>query len=252
MQKSANYIQQNKAAFFDWLVFAISLSLGFIFPTLKDFALSPWFSYWMIVAFILYVIGAWLKHLPISYRLLHTGNEISNVPLLLFLLIGHWLIFFIVLIFSETAFRKITGLPFNNKKDSLGGFGLFLDIIGALFITWLVFRSKKKINKTIRYSPGFLFRRELIADILLLIAVSIFSFAFWEKGIIALLTYRPATTPGDIWYLFVSLSICYVFFYLPLRYLFLIEDHFSRQTWRRLLLIFGLLLLRTLFELIKI
>jgi len=46
---------------------------------------------------------------------------------------------------------------------------------------------------------------------------------------------------------FLILAICFVLFYLPLRYLFLVEDHSSRQTWQRFFLIFGFLAIRFLF-----
>lgn len=252
MQKQADYIQQNKAALFDWLVFGISFSMGFIFPTFSNFAYSKGFPFWMLSATLLYTAGAWLKHRPICYRLMRSGKSVSPVPLLLFLLIGHWMIFLTVIILSSPAIRIIIGLPPVTKESPVSGLFTFLSVVIALIITWLVFRTKKKIKKPVSYSPGYLYRRELVADVFLLTAVSILSFAFWEKGVIALLTRKPASTIGDVWFLFVFLSICYVLFYLPLRYLFLIEDHFSRQTWRRLLLIFGLLLLRSLLELLKI
>ena len=102
------------------------------------------------------------------------------------------------------------------------------------------------------FSAKYLFRRELVADIFLLAAVSILSFVFWEKGIISLLSHRKTASVGDVWFLFVFLAIAYIIFYLPLRYLFLVEDHFSRKTWRRMLLIFAFLLIKSLFEMLKI
>lgn len=49
---------------------------------------------------------------------------------------------------------------------------------------------------------------------------------------------------------FLFLGIFFIFFYLPLRYLFLVEDHGSRQTWQRFLIIFGFLAIRFLFILL--
>jgi hypothetical protein len=60
MRTTKDYIQKNNTALFDWLVFAISFSLGFIFPGLKAFASSPSFSFWMLAALLLYISGAWL------------------------------------------------------------------------------------------------------------------------------------------------------------------------------------------------
>jgi hypothetical protein len=45
--------------------------------------------------------------------------------------------------------------------------------------------------------------------------------------------------------LFIFLSFAFMLFYLPLRYLYLIEDD-SNKAWRRLLLIFMFILIRAL------
>ena len=252
MSNSKDYIQKNKAAFFDWLVFSTSFCLGFIFPSLKDFVISPWFSYWMLSALLLYTSGVWLKHLPLYYRIIKAGHSQKKIPYVLFLIIGHLLILLTVTIFAESAVRKILDLPSVSEKNIDAGSFIFGNILTASFITWLVFRTGSKIKSVVRLSEKYLFRRELIADILLIAGVAILSFAFWEKGIIALIANKPATTIGDVWFLFIFLAIAYMLFYLPLRYLFLIEDHFSRNTWKRMLFIFALLLLKSLFEMIRI
>jgi hypothetical protein len=252
MSRAQNYIHQNKSSLFDWLVFGISLLLGFIFPTLSAFVSSPIFSYCMLASVVLYTAGAWLKHLPLSYRLMRLGKPPEPVPMLLFLLVGHWLIFYGVLLFSEPAFRKIFGMSIVTAESQLNGYMMTACIFLAVYITWLVYRSKRSSKKQRSYSPGFLFRRELVADIFLITSISILSFASWEKGVMAALTHKQTRSISDIWGLFVMLSVAYILFYLPLRYLYLIEDHFSRQTWRRLLLIFGLVLIRTLFEMLSL
>lgn len=205
MQKKANYIQQNKAAFFSLAGFWHQFLSWIYLSNVKEFVVSPWASYLLLTACLFYIIGAWLKHLPISYRLIQNEKSFEQIPLLIFLIIGHWLIFFIVMIFAQSAFRSITGLsrPVTEGQDE--GLTFFINIIGAVAITWLVFRSKKKKNKPGIYSAGYLFRRELVADILLLFAVSILSFAFWEKGIIALLTYKTVVSP-------VIFRSCFFFF----------------------------------------
>lgn len=246
------YIRGNNTALFDWLVLGVSFLLGFAFPSLLDFVSSPYFSYWMLAALVLYAAGVWLKQLPLYYRINRSGNSPETVPLTLFLVIGHWIIFLVVFIFAETAIRKILGIPPENVKDAAKGTFMFSSMIVATFITYLVFRSPAKMKKRVGLSAQYLFRRELIADIFLLTAVSILSFVFWEKGIIKLLTYKPTASVGDVWFLFIFLAIAYILFYLPLRYLFLVEDHFSRKTWRRMLLIFAFLLIKSLLEMLKI
>lgn len=250
MQQKLKY-HQSRTAIFDWLVFIISLSLGFIFPTLNHFADSPQFAYWMLAALLFYTLGAWLKHQPVYYRLLNSGKQIEKMPALLFIILGHWLIFMMVEQFAEPAIRTIFDLPPVNPKRTEGEVVLVSGLV-ATFVTWLVFRSARKSITKKKLSSTYLFRREVIADILLVGSISILSFLFWEKGVMAFLSSKPTVTINDIWLSFGMLCIAYVLFYLPLRYLFLIEDYSSRQTWIRLSLIFGLLMVKVLFELLNI
>ena len=245
-------IQQNKAATFDWLVFAISFSLGFVFPSLRELIISPLFSYLMLAALVLYILGSWLKHFPLYYRLITTGDENKRVPYTLFLIVGHFVLMIIVIIFSMRAAENIIGIKPGTRKEASGGWIVFISMIGAFIFTWLVFRNKSKLKTRKVFSPAMLFRRELAGDICLVTAVSMFSFVFWEKGVIAMLSSRHNTSLSDIWFLFVFLALGYMLCYLPLRYLFLVEDHFSNKTWKRMLLIFGLLLLKALFEMLNV
>ncbi len=242
---------QSRTAIFDWLFFIISLSLGFIFPTVKQFAASSQFAYWMLAALLFYTLGVWLKHQPVYYRLLTSGRQIAKMPAILFIILGHWIIFMMVEQFSEPAIRAIFDLPAINTKRTDGEVVLVSGLV-ATFVTWLVFRSARKSITKKKLSSTYLFRRELMADIFLVGSISILSFLFWEKGVMAFLISKPATSVKDIWLSFAILSISFILFYLPLRYLFLIEDYSNRQTWKRLLLIFGLLLLKALFEMLHI
>ena len=167
MKRSYQYIQQNKPALFDWLIFSISLSLGFIFPSLREFVISPAFSYWMLAAVLLYTTGAWLKHPPLYYRIIRSGKPRKAIPLLFILIAGHWLIFMTVVYFSETAVRKILHLPKITLENASNGWSVFITIIMASFITWLVFRNRKTIKEITHFSATNLFRRELVADIFL-------------------------------------------------------------------------------------
>lgn len=252
MQPINKYTRENKAAFFDWLVFGISFSLGFIFASLKDFLTSPGFSLWMLTALLLYAIGAALKHLPLRYRMSRSGMSVKKMPTLVFLVIGHFCIFFVVIFFSIPALKKMFTSGAALVKRTSGNPDILVSLLVAIFITWLVFRPKSEIIEKITLSSKSLFIMELMADLFLVVAVSILSFAFWEKGVFALLTRKPVSNIGDVWFMFVFLSMAYILFYLPLRYLFLIDDHNHGGTWKRLLLIFGLLLLKSLFEILKI
>lgn len=244
-----NEIKQNKPAIFDWLVFLFSMSMGFVFPSLGGFVNTPAFSRWMFVALLLYVAGLCLKHRPLYYRLAKAGNPNPSVPFLLLLLIGHWMIFLFVWMFAEDAFRQWTGLqqlPIGNTS----GYSVAASILGAIFITWLAFRPAGKNRKAL--PENYLLRRELAADLLLISGVAMLSFVFWEKSMMAMMARMPINGVGDVIVLFVFLCVAYVLFYLPLRYLYLIEDHFSKAAWKRLSLIFLLIMIRALFSALQV
>ena len=246
MQILWNDIKKNRPAIFDWLVFTISLSLGFIFPSLKEIAAFTPFSAWMLACLVLYVAGVLLKRRPLYYRLAMYGSTQKEIPYAFFLIVGHWVIMLFLVIFSEEAFRKLTGLPMINKEDAASGLSVFTSIVTAAFITWLVFKKGNKKAKPI--SEANLFYRELIADILLISTVAMLSFVFWEKTILVAIQHMPINGIGDAIMLFIFLSFAYMLFYLPLRYLYLIDGQADGFAWKRLLLIFLLILIRGLFE----
>lgn len=250
MEKFQHYIQHHRAAIFDWSVITISFLLGFIFPTIKDFAGSGGFHYWMLAALLSYSAGAALKHLPLCYRL-HVAGQPRAVPYILFLVVGHWFIFLFVIIFAEPAFRELVALPPLTQKNTGSWQQILAASVISAFVTWLVYRNKSKWKGRKEGAAGTLFYRELIADILLISSVSIFSFACWEKGVMAMLARSSTQTIGDIWFLFVFLAILFLFFYLPLRYLYFVEDREGGRNRRRLFLLFGFMLLRALFEMLN-
>jgi hypothetical protein len=225
-----------------------SFLLGFAFPSLRDLVSSPGFYNWILASLLLYIIGAALKDLPLSYRM--SRNTVQPIPYTIFLLVGHWFIIMIMVILAEPAIRNILGLaPFNDKNAASGEL-IFGSILSAIVVTWLVYRTKSNRKKRKQYSAKFLFWWEIVADIFLIAGVSIFSFIFWEKGVMAMLSKASTNTFGDIWFLFVFLSICFLFFYLPLRYLFFIEDREKGRNRRRLLLLFVFILIKALLEVI--
>ncbi|MFZ1453891.1 MAG: hypothetical protein WAT20_14390 [Ferruginibacter sp.] len=240
-----NSKKQNKPAIFDWLVFSISLLLGLIFPELGDLTASASFSGWMLGGLVLYMLGLWLKHRPVYARLANQAKPQKGISYMLFLIIGHWLIMLAVVMIAESAFRNIIGLPQLPTDNPTSGCQVFTSIVLSILITWLAFRPGGKSRKPV--TEKYLFKRELAGDILLISAVSLLSFVFWEKSILAAMAHMRMDSIGDILMLFIFLGFAYMLFYLPLRYLYLIEDH-SSKAWRRLLLIFMLILVRALIE----
>lgn len=253
MDKKANLPEINRAAVFDWSVIVLSFLLSFIFPALGKLVYSSAFSVLMLVSLLLYAIGAWLKNLPLSYRLTTTSERPRDVPYLIFLFAGHFIIIVILLIFAEPAVRRIFSLPATGAAgDKQGGWLVVIDIAVSLVVSIIVFSTKKKRKFKRQYNPGYLYWRELVADVFLAGGVGIITFIFWEKAIIGIAGSRPLSSISDVWFLFLLLAFSYLFFYLPLRYLYLVEDHTSNQTWRRFLLIFGFVLLRSLFYMLGI
>ncbi len=251
MATAKEYIQANRAGLFDWIVLMTSFLLGFIFPSLRELVMSPAFYDCMLLALLIYVTGAALKHLPLSYRLSNSGKSIQPVPFLVFLLIGHWLIMFVLVMLAGPAIRHILHLPplpASSASSGSGGKMIFLYMGLAFFITWLVYRNKTKRKKRKEYNADFLFRLELFADLLLTLSVSVFSFVFWEKGVMALLSRASTRTLSDVFGLFVLLCILFVLCYLPFRYLFFIEDRDRARNGRRLLFLFGFILVRAALE----
>lgn len=253
MDKKTSLPAINRSAVFDWSVITICFLLSFIFPRLNDMVKSPAFAWWMLVALLLYIAGAWLKNLPLSYRMTTTDEKPREIPYLIFLLSGHFVIIIVLGFFAEPVFRKIFLIPpaGPGPDQQAGKLALIYTVI-SVAVTWIVFSTKKKRKFKRKYDDSYLYWREIIADFLLAGGVGILSFVFWEKAIIGLAGSGPLGTISDIWYLFVLLAFCFMFFYLPLRYLFLIEDHTSNQTWKRFLLIFGFVLLRSLFYMLRI
>jgi hypothetical protein len=246
MNKGQKYFETNRAALFDWLVFMTSTLLGFVFKSLLDFLASPGFSYWIFGGLVAYIIGTWLKKRPLYERMQRTGDKPEQIPILLILLIGHWLIIFAVFLFSESAMRYMLHEPQTIGQGKLGGFMISFGMFFSIFMTWYVYHPIRKFEKITAKPTKKTFYRELTGDILLYLSISFFTFAFWDKGIMTVMSNGMLKTPGDIFVLFLALSMAFGLFYLPLRYLFLLEDHHHRQTWQRLILIFGLILLRSL------
>ncbi|MEO6611431.1 MAG: hypothetical protein ABIT05_04840 [Chitinophagaceae bacterium] len=248
MERAKQYIQANRAALFDWIVLTASFLLGFIFSSLRELVMSPVFYEWMLLALLLYVVGAALKHLPLSYRLSNSGKSIQPVPFLVFLLIGHWLVMFVLVLVAGPAIRHLLHLPTLAAKSGSDGKMIVLYMVLAAFITWLVYRDKTKRKKRKEFAPNFLFRLELVADIFLVFSVTVFSFVFWEKGVMGLLSRASTRTLTDVFGLFVLLCVMFVLCYLPFRYLFFIEDRDRGRNGRRLLLLFGFILARAALE----
>lgn len=246
MQSPYNYIQQNRTFIFDWLVFVTTMTMGFVFPSLGTFVASIDFSMWMLVALVVYTIGTWLKRVPLYLRNDMSGHPLRKISWLLFLVIGHWIILYMVTLFAVPAWCRIFHYPMPKGFDSISTKATALSMIPPTIITWIVYRRARLRKKLSTYAPNIMFYRELVADIMLISSISLFTFTFWEKGAMAMMSRKALTSISEILFMIFFLGICYVLFYLPLRYLYLVEDHTSNQTRKRLTLILALLVIRSL------
>ena len=242
----------SRSALFDWIVFLTSFSLSFVFPGFVSLVASPVFPWLIFSSILFYAIGAWLKHLPLDIRAALPSYKKRTFPLKYAMMFGHWLIFYGALYMLRLHIQNFFGVHFPGEKSGETDWYLWFCFLFPIFITWLVYRDPRKYLP-LKYTETSLFRRELAGDILLCLSVSVLTFFFWERGVMGLMTKDifPKNAPG-LAIQFLILAVCFVLFYLPLRYLFLIEDHSSRQTWQRFLLIFGFLSIRFLFILLDL
>lgn len=251
MPSFKEYIRTNRPAVFDWSVILISFTLGFLFPTSTDFIRSGFFYNLLLAGVGCYIAGAVLKHLPLSIRLTANRQPDKTTGYRIFLIFGHWLIFFLLFILLETPIRRILQFPLKPGGKNYSPVFMAAATFCAALVTWLVYRSKTKLKTVKSYSPQYLLNRELVADLLLIAGVAVLNFFIWEKGVMEMLSRSRTDTIGDIWFLFLFFSILFIACYLPLRYLFFIEDKPGSNT-KRLLYIFGFMLLRALFEMLAI
>ena len=244
--------QTNRAALFDWLVMFISFCLGFAFPKFGKFFATQEFYSIMLASLLLYLAGIVLKDLPLSHRLSYTTPYLQPVPYLIFMMVGHWIILLFLFVLAEPAIRSVTGMPPYVQGQSPNGPFLFSSVLISIAGTWMVFRNKSTRRFKRKYREQYLSIQEILADILLIAGVSLISAVFWEKGIMVMLTNVKAHSIGTIIFLFLLLSGLFLLFYLPLRYLFWLEDRKSGRHRKRLFFIFGVLLIKSLFGILSI
>ena len=147
------------------------------------------------------------------------------------LLFLHFLLFTLITLFSFTLFG------FTQLENSetlflvwmLAGF-----LIGGL-TTYLVRTAAGPANPAVvSIGPPWL---EPAGDVLLWISAMIITRVFWG-GLLDLLRSGPGLpgpTSGQALLLLGAIGVLFLFFYLPVRYLFLVEDYRSGWTWIQML-----------------
>jgi hypothetical protein len=184
----------------------------------------------LLLAVIAQILGAWWKRGFLSQRLAFRKSPprgfISGfMNVLLFL---HFLLFSVstLLAFGLLGIYNLEG----SHTSSLSELWVFAALFVGAAATFLVRRAGQPGEGAARSlsRPGWL---EFGADGLLWVSVSVLTRIYWD-GLTALIEPSRGAGLGEKGIvLLVAMFLLYIFFYLPGRYLFLVEDYRSGWTW---------------------
>ena len=186
------------------------------------------------VAVITQLLGAVLKTNPLKYRLSGISPRQKADVLDKFmsvLLFWHFILFTIVSLMS----MSLLGIVDLGDRSSSGDdiwVGVSLLIAGLL--TYFVWRAGKRPDKVPTKMINYPIAQEALADGLLWISVSIITRFFWETWYLEIEPSRGIGISLRAVVLLVSLSLLFIVFYIPSRYLFLVEDYRYGRTWVRM------------------
>lgn len=223
---------------FDGLAFAGSILFATRLP-LNGEELPEKTAGWLLsLAILCQILGAIAKTGPLQRRLSQdasAGSMGCSDRLMKILLFWHFILFTVT---AGMAFGFL-GLVDINNTGSEAGLEIWPAIamsIAALtaFAVWRAGRRPAKKAQERFALPGI----EYGADVLLSLSVSIMTYFFWDVLILGLVDSARGIgfgTRGLV--LLFSLSFLFVVFYLPSRYLFLVEDARYPSTWARVWLV---------------
>ncbi len=218
------------------LIFDVAIFLGNIafigyVPRLGDEVAESTAGILLLLAVLTQMAGAWWKRGFLAERLARSGYPPPRglargfMDVLIFF---HFLLFSVMTLFAF-ALLGIYDLGRSGVFYKGDIWVLIAFMVGA-FTTSLV-RSgerKREVSANSKNRPNWL---EFGADGLLWVSVSLVTRIFWD-GLIWLI--EPASgigMSGQGITLLVAVTFLYMFFYLPGRYLFLVEDYHSVLTW---------------------
>ena len=185
----------------------------------------------LLAAMITQALGAVLKSGPLHYRLSGRSPRQSDdlldkfMSVLLFL---HFILFTIVCLMSLALLSIVDLVDRSSSGDDIG-VGVSLLIAGLL--TYSVWRAGNRPEKAPTKMIKYPIAQEALADGLLWISVSIVTRFFWETWYLEIEPARGIGISLRAIVLLVSLSLLFVVFYMPSRYLFLVEDYRYGKTW---------------------
>ena len=183
------------------------------------------------VAVFTQLLGTVLKTKPLRYRLSDTPARSSTDILDKFM---DALLFFYFILFSVISLMALGLLGMADNSTSGDDLWVVAALIIAGLLTFLVRRAGKRPDEAQTKMIKYPFIQEALADGLLLISVSIVTRFFWETWYIELETSRGIGLSSRSIVLLTALSLLFVVFYLPSRYLFLVEDYRYARTWVRM------------------
>lgn len=218
---------------FDGAVFAGSIVLASRLPRLGDEVADSAAGILLLAAVLAQAAGAYGKRPYLRWRL--SGRKRSSSGGLAWgfmqaLLFIHFLLFTVMTLFGLSL------LGIARLDDAPGFFQGDLWVLASLLagaaVTLMVrSASQPGVRDAPPPGPGWL---EYAADGLLWLSVILVTRFFWDG---LLLMAEPAAGSGfsgSGLLLLAALSLLFVFFYLPCRYLFLVEDYRSPLTWLQL------------------
>ena len=186
------------------------------------------------VAVITQLLGAVLKTNPLKYRLSGTSLRPTADMLDKFmsaLLFLHFILFTIICLMS-LALLGVVDL----EETASSGQDIWVAVsllIGGL-LTYFVWRAGKQPDRVPTKMIKYPIAQEALADGLLWISVSIITRFFWETWYLEIEPSRGIGISLRAVVLLVSLSLLFIVFYIPSRYLFLVEDYRYGRTWVRM------------------
>ena len=191
-------------------------------------------GYLMLAAVITQLLGAVLKAGPLQYR--HSGKSSRQTEDVLDKFMGV-LLFFHFILFTLTCLMSLALLGVVDLEGAASsGQDIWIAVsllIGGL-LAYTVWRAGKRTDRVPTKMIKYPIAQEALADGLLWISVSIVTRFFWEIWYLEIEPVRGIGFSPRAIVLLVSLSLLFVVFYLPSRYLFLVEDYRYGRTWVRM------------------
>lgn len=187
---------------------------------------------WLMgLAVITQLIGAVLKSNPLQHRLSEKSPKSARGILDKFMDV---LLFFHFILFSVICLMAMDLLGLVDLSGSGEDIWVVVSLILAAVLTFTVWRAGKRRDEPPTKMAKYPIVQETLADGLLLISVSIITRFFWESWYLELEPSRGIGLTSRAIVLLVALSLLFVVFYLPSRYLFLVEDYRYGRTWIRM------------------